>query len=100
MELYQIIEAGPEASGYPSGCWRSTMIQYLIHKNFGIFFSTKGSCLVMRHLSLCGAASPIHGRPRVSNRKSRQLVSARDIRFLALSDTGAENYIISDFRHA
>jgi transposase len=38
-ELTKLIEAGPEAAGYPGACWRSPMIQNLIFKMFGVFFN-------------------------------------------------------------
>jgi transposase len=33
--LGQMIDAGPEAAGFASGCWNSAMIQELIHQRFG-----------------------------------------------------------------
>lgn len=36
--LYQLIVAGPQASGYASGCWRSPMIVELIAKCFGVSY--------------------------------------------------------------
>jgi transposase len=33
--LGQMIDAGPEAAGFRSGCWNSAMIQELIHQHFG-----------------------------------------------------------------
>lgn len=38
-ELETIIENGPEKAGYPGQCWRSPMIQDLISRRFGIFYS-------------------------------------------------------------
>jgi len=38
--LEGIIEKGPSDAGFPGACWRSPMIQYLIEKKFGVFFST------------------------------------------------------------
>jgi transposase len=37
--LAKWIEAGPEACGFSSGCWRSPMIQELIHQEFGKLYS-------------------------------------------------------------
>lgn len=51
-ELYQIIEAGPEASGYLGGCWRSPMIQHLINKVFGVFYSVKYICELLKGMGL------------------------------------------------
>jgi len=38
-QLDQIITMGPVAAGYPGACWRSPMIQHLIHERFGVFYS-------------------------------------------------------------
>jgi len=40
-ELSKLIGDGPEACGFPGGCWRSPMIQHLIHERFGTFYSVK-----------------------------------------------------------
>src|SRR5262249_46424291 len=34
--LAALIEAGPQAAGYASGCWSATMIQDLIQRQFGV----------------------------------------------------------------
>ena len=36
QELYELILAGPQASGYASACWRSPMIAELIVRRFGV----------------------------------------------------------------
>ena len=36
QELAALIKAGPQAAGYPSGCWSATIIQDLIHRRFGV----------------------------------------------------------------
>ena len=51
-ELHKIIEAGPEAAGYPGGCWRSPMIQHLITKKFGKFYSVKYICELLKSIGL------------------------------------------------
>lgn len=37
--LAKLIEDGPESCGFISSCWRSPMLQELILKEFGVFFS-------------------------------------------------------------
>src|SRR5215831_5550647 len=37
-ELADLIKAGPQAAGYTSGCWNTTMIQDLIHSRFGLSY--------------------------------------------------------------
>ena len=36
--LAALIEAGPQAAGYPSGCWSATIIQDLIQRHFGVVY--------------------------------------------------------------
>ena len=38
-ELGESIKLGPENCGYPGACWRSPMVQDLILKTFGVFYS-------------------------------------------------------------
>lgn len=38
-ELAKAITEGPCAAGYPGACWRTPMIQHLIHEKFGVFYS-------------------------------------------------------------
>jgi transposase len=38
-ELARIIDAGPAAAGFVGNCWRSPMIQHLIHVHFGVFYA-------------------------------------------------------------
>ncbi len=37
-ELAAVIDAGPAAAGFVGNCWRSPMIQGLIHERFGVFY--------------------------------------------------------------
>lgn len=38
-DLARIIEAGPAEAGLVGNCWRSPMIQHLIHERFGVFYA-------------------------------------------------------------
>jgi transposase len=38
-ELDKLITEGPTKAGFPGACWRSPMIQALIHERFGVFYS-------------------------------------------------------------
>jgi transposase len=38
-ELAQLIEAGPQAAGFSAGCWRSPLVQELILRRFGRYYS-------------------------------------------------------------
>jgi transposase len=35
-ELAELIDKGPAQAGFPGACWRSSMIQTLIHERWGI----------------------------------------------------------------
>jgi transposase len=49
-ELSRIIEQGPTKSGYVGNCWRSPMIQELIHDHFGVFYSVKYIAQLLKNL--------------------------------------------------
>jgi len=38
-ELTALIDAGPQAAGFSSACWRSPQIQHLIFEKFGVFYN-------------------------------------------------------------
>lgn len=38
-DLKALLTAGPEAAGYPTGCWTSTVIQDLIEREFGVRYN-------------------------------------------------------------
>ncbi|MDA7949842.1 MAG: IS630 family transposase, partial [Hyphomicrobiaceae bacterium] len=40
-QLSKLIDNGPEKSGFSGSCWRSPMIQELIHRTFKIFYSAR-----------------------------------------------------------
>ena len=33
--MEELLDAGPQAAGYPTGCWSATLIQDLIYREFG-----------------------------------------------------------------
>jgi transposase len=49
-ELAALIEAGPQAAGYPSGCWSATIIQDLIHRHFGVEYHPHYICTLLDNL--------------------------------------------------
>jgi transposase len=49
-KLAEWIEAGPEASGYASGCWSSVLIQDLIDRKFHVFYNRFYVCELLRNL--------------------------------------------------
>jgi len=49
-ELAELIDAGPDACGYPGGAWRSPMIQDLIQRRFGVFHSARYIAELLRDM--------------------------------------------------
>jgi len=49
-ELQQLISAGPEAAGYPSGCWTAIMLQDLILSRFGVAYHPHYVCALLAQL--------------------------------------------------
>jgi transposase len=48
--LAALIEAGPQAASYPSGCWSATIIQDLIHRHFGVEYHPHYICTLLDNL--------------------------------------------------
>jgi transposase len=48
--LAALIEAGPQAAGYPSGCWSATIIQDLIQRHFGVVYHPHYICTLLDNL--------------------------------------------------
>ena len=49
-ELDELITAGPQAAGFPGGCWRSPMIQSLIEEGFGVLYSVHYIAQLLKNL--------------------------------------------------
>lgn len=49
-QLKQWLEAGPEACGYPTGCWTSVLIQDLIYQKFHVLYNRFYVCELLRNL--------------------------------------------------
>jgi transposase len=49
-QLSQLIKAGPEAAGYPTGCWTSILIQDLIYREFNVLYNRFYVCELLHHL--------------------------------------------------
>jgi transposase len=48
--LCDLIEAGPEAAGYATGCWTSVLIQELIYQEFHVLYNRFYVCQLLHHL--------------------------------------------------
>ncbi len=51
-ELYQLIADGPQEAGFSGACWRSPMIQDLIHRRFGVFYSARYISELLKSMNL------------------------------------------------
>jgi len=49
-QLSKWIEAGPEACGYPTGCWTSVLIQDLIYQKFHVLYNRFYVCELLHNL--------------------------------------------------
>ena len=49
-ELAALIQAGPQAAGYTSGCWNTPRIQDLIPRHFGVEYHPHYICTLLHHL--------------------------------------------------
>lgn len=49
-QLSDLIAAGPEAAGYPTGCWTSVLIQDLIYQKFQVLYNRFYVCELLRNL--------------------------------------------------
>jgi len=49
-QLSELIKAGPEAVGYPTGCWTSVLIQDLIYHKFHVLYNRFYVCELLHNL--------------------------------------------------
>ena len=52
QQLYEVVSAGPEACGYDRGIWNSAMIVIEIEKRFGVTYSPRYVCTLLKRLGL------------------------------------------------
>jgi transposase len=48
--LGELVEAGPEAAGYRTGCWHSALLQALIWREFGVLYNVHYVSELLRNL--------------------------------------------------
>jgi transposase len=51
-KLKQVVTDGPEAAGYPGGCWRTPMIQDYVERTFGVIYSVNYLSELLKNLDL------------------------------------------------
>jgi transposase len=52
QQLYEAVQAGPEAAGYTCGCWTTVMIQEWIYQQFGVTYSHFYVAELLRNMGL------------------------------------------------
>ena len=50
QRLTTIIEAGPEAAGFPTGCWHALLIQQVIQREFGVTYNVQYLATLLKSL--------------------------------------------------
>lgn len=50
QQLRQWLQAGPQAAGYPCGCWSALVIQDLIQREFGVLYNAHYLCELLKNL--------------------------------------------------
>ena len=50
QRLAEMIQAGPQAAGFPTACWTSVLIQQLIQHEFGVLYNRYYVCGLLRNL--------------------------------------------------
>ena len=48
--LAALLDAGPQAAGYPNACWSSQLLQHLIQRTFGVLYSRHYICQLLHNL--------------------------------------------------
>jgi transposase len=48
--LCELIKAGPQAAGYPQGCWSGLLVQDLIWREFGVLYNSHYVCDLLKTL--------------------------------------------------
>lgn len=52
QQLYETVQAGPEAAGYACGCWTTCLIQEWIYQQFGVLYSRYYVAELLHNLGL------------------------------------------------
>jgi transposase len=50
QQLIELVKAGPQAAGFPCGCWNAVMIQELIQREFGVLYNAHYVCELLKNL--------------------------------------------------
>lgn len=48
--LCELVKAGPQAAGYPTGCWSGLLVQDLIWQHFGVLYNAHYVCDLLKSL--------------------------------------------------
>ena len=50
QQLSAWLKAGPQAAGYPTGCWSALLVQTLIQREFGVLYNAHYLCQLLKTL--------------------------------------------------
>jgi transposase len=50
QQVSQWLKAGPQAAGYPCGCWSALLVQDLIQREFGVLYNAHYLCQLLKTL--------------------------------------------------
>ena len=48
--LVELVKAGPQAAGYPTGCWNACLIQEVIYREFGVAYTVHYLVALLKNL--------------------------------------------------
>lgn len=48
--LVELVKAGPQAAGYPTGCWNACLIQEVIYREFGVAYNVHYLAALLKNL--------------------------------------------------
>jgi transposase len=69
-QLAELITLGPEKAGFPGACWRTPMIQHLILKKFGVYYSVRYLSELLRNMDFSYQKATFIGDKQ--NKKARK----------------------------
>jgi transposase len=50
VRLVEVVKAGPQAAGFPTGCWNTCLIQEVIQREFGVAYNVHSLAALLKNL--------------------------------------------------
>src|SRR5688572_9445203 len=50
QRLAEIVTAGPEAAGFPTGCWHALLVQQVVWREFGVTYNVQYLAALLKNL--------------------------------------------------